>query len=294
MNTDNRSRTPSKPICGACGSHGVGHVCDLPLYIRGGEIADSLWHCRDCGTCIRASDYAKIADLGHFDVASYTNPASEEQLRRDRRDFLRYIVSLTSHSRKRSLRGASVLDVGCSYGHLLEAFRDAGATGCGVEIVENLRRRITDGGYDAYRSLEEIPPARTFDIITMLDVLYYFEKPGDALRRTRELLAPDGILVLRIANRTPLINILRLLGRPITDQQIGDAKHIFSVRGIRRLLEDCGFRIEKTLLREKGKHHRGFLTRLGYDLSLVLSVITRQKLTPGLILLVRPASPPSG
>jgi hypothetical protein len=96
----------------------------------------------------------------------------------------------------------------------------------------------------------------------MLDGLYYFEKPGDALRRTWKLLAPNGILIIRITNRTPLINILRIFKRPITDRHIGDAKHNFSDRGIRHLLEDRGLRIEKTLLREKGKRHQSFTTRL--------------------------------
>lgn len=142
--------------------------------------------------------------------------------------------------------------------------------------------------------MEDVPPTKTYEIITMVDVLYLFEKPGDALRRARTLLASDGILVIRLTNCTPLINVLRAVRRPITDRHLGDAKHNFSVRGIRRLLEDCGFRIEKTLLREQGKVHRGITTRLYYQLSLMLSVITRQKLTPGLILLARPASPLSG
>jgi SAM-dependent methyltransferase len=39
-------------------------------------------------------------------------------------------------------------------------------------------------------------PTQSFDVITVLDTFYYFSDPRRELQRIRELLKPDGLLVM--------------------------------------------------------------------------------------------------
>ncbi|HUU44954.1 MAG TPA: class I SAM-dependent methyltransferase [Acidobacteriota bacterium] len=279
---------PPRRGCGACGSQNVAYVCDLPIYIKGGNLPDTIWRCADCGTYIRAADYDEITQRGHFEVASYTNPDSEERLYRSRKDFFRFIIRLCEQSLGRPIAGARVLDVGCAYGHLLDLLREHGASTTGIEIVDRLREQVARHGHTAYASPDEIPTSERFDAITMLDCLYLFEEPCSALKLYHGILAKDGCLLIRVTNRTPLFSFLRFLGRPVGDAHFGDGKHCFSYRGLKRLLSDAGFSIERIILWEKGKRHQRMAARMYYLLSFILSLIVRRPLTPGLIVIARP------
>ena len=109
----------------------------------------------------------------------------------------------------------------------------------------------------------------------------------------RPHLDADGVMILRIANRVPILNLLRILHRPITEATFGDAKNNFSYRGIRALLEVCGFSVERVILRERGKRALTRTRRAYYLLSLIASTLVRLKLTPGVILVCRRTEPGS-
>jgi SAM-dependent methyltransferase len=228
----------------------------------------------------------------HFNVTSYTVPQVEIHVRLIRIGFLQYIIDLADRYGSPLPTNPRVLDVGAAYGHLLDLFRERGALCAGIEIVGWLRDRLHERGYAAYRAAQEVPPGARFDVITMIDSLYYVQRPGDLLRELRPRLHPDGILVLRVANRTPLFTLMRVVGRTITNDIFGDVKYNFSYRGIRQLLTDCGYQIDSVILNEKGMKIATGTRWLYYKLSLLASHLTGQTLTPGIILICRPGDVP--
>ncbi|MBI5868774.1 MAG: class I SAM-dependent methyltransferase [candidate division Zixibacteria bacterium] len=223
----------------------------------------------------------------HFNVTSYTVPEREEQMRSARTEFFRSIIDLASRCANAPATGPRVLDIGVAYGHLIELYRETGAECTALEIVDQLRERLLAKGYAAYKTALEIPADARFDVITAIDSFYYFEQPVELLRELRPHLKSEGVLIIRLANRTPVFRLLQMLGRPISRDLFGDVKHNFTYGAIRLLLEKTGYRIERTVLTEKGKKGMPFPKWLYYKLSPAVSRITGMKLTPGMILVCR-------
>jgi SAM-dependent methyltransferase len=88
----------------------------------------------------------------------------------------------------------TILDVGCATGTFLAAGSHNWHK-VGVELTEDAARlaRETYGLTVHQGTLEMAPLApRSFDVITMWDVVEHLHHPRETLRRVRELLRPDG------------------------------------------------------------------------------------------------------
>lgn len=163
----------------------------------------------------------------------------------------------------RALRGGPhsgrALDVGCAAGYCLRVLADRGFAVDGVElspvIAREARARL---GEDAVHvgTVETSPHAPgSFDLITLWDVVEHVVDPHALLRRARELLAPGGLLVLETQDvDSPFA---RLLGRRWHHFKHAEHLYHFSPVTIRRLLADCGFRVEELTHRHAGKHVSG-------------------------------------
>lgn len=275
--------------CTACAGSDLVRIGPLPLRTRDGVLEDTILKCRRCGTFVRASDISTPSARTHFDVSEYTNPQHEAMYRASRAGFFDYLIELAERHGGRPASQCRVLDVGASWGHLIDQYRERGATCTAIEISERGRAVLGQKNIATVMSAADLPGDAVFDVVTAIDSLYYFQNPGEALRRLTPHLSPDGVLLVRIANRTPILNLLRVLRYPITEKIFGDVKTNFTYRGFRLLLETAGLRIESVYLREKGKRVRSRARRWYYRLSLVASKIFRCKLTPGIVIVCKHA-----
>jgi 2-polyprenyl-3-methyl-5-hydroxy-6-metoxy-1,4-benzoquinol methylase len=94
----------------------------------------------------------------------------------------------------------SALDVGCGDGLFFDRLREFAGRVEGIEADERLvstsahpKGRIYIAPFDA-----SFRPGKTYSLIVMLDVLEHLRDPAAALRRARELLDPDGTLLLTV------------------------------------------------------------------------------------------------
>ncbi|MBD3299531.1 MAG: methyltransferase domain-containing protein [candidate division Zixibacteria bacterium] len=275
-------------VCYACEGRTLEHVCDMPLYIENGDIQDTVVKCTSCGTYMRLANYADDTVRTHFNVASYTSEKQEENFRHARVGFFEHLIDLALSHLGRPAQDATVLDIGPAYGHYVELFATRGASVTVVELVDRLRNRLADRGFPAYAHIDDIPADQTFDIVSAIDSFYYFQEPAPMLGQMRQRVAPGGLLIMRVTNRPPTFNLMRLLGQSISTDRFGDAKFNYSYAGITRLLERTGFAIERTYLREPGKNHPSKVTAMYYQASLLASMLTGRKLSPGLTLIARP------
>jgi len=108
------------------------------------------------------------------------------------------------------LRGAaSLLDVGCGTGHLLERLSGrAGLHRVGIELnheAAQFARRV------AHCEILEIPledyrPARPFDAITLINVFSHIPSFANMFRALRGAVAPGGKVILRTSEMSPHVS----------------------------------------------------------------------------------------
>jgi 2-polyprenyl-3-methyl-5-hydroxy-6-metoxy-1,4-benzoquinol methylase len=160
-----------------------------------------------------------------------------------------------------------VLDVGCGDGLFLKAMQQLGWTCVGVEpnqnAVEFARTRfeldIRSGEIFAIGAQEN------FDLITLWDALEHTPSPTAVLLRAAKLLPPTGRIALSVPNWD---SFERLIFR---ERWIAlDApRHLyhFSPRTVTRLLNQCGFEIQKLEASAPVLSLASNLLRLGGDLA---------------------------
>ncbi|MFA6443266.1 MAG: class I SAM-dependent methyltransferase [Sterolibacterium sp.] len=109
------------------------------------------------------------------------------------------------------------------------------ARGKGIEVRE--------GSFDSCSALAE------FDCVSFLDVLEHIADPLAALQQARAALRPGGWLLLSVPNVGHWAVVWDLLGGLFEYQPVGilcnTHLRFYSRYGLRTLLEDCGFRVER-------------------------------------------------
>jgi 2-polyprenyl-6-hydroxyphenyl methylase/3-demethylubiquinone-9 3-methyltransferase len=112
-----------------------------------------------------------------------------------------------------SLRGATVLDVGCGGGLLSEALAQRGASVTGLDAAQRplavARLHQSESGLDIdYRqgTAEEFAAERpaAFDLVCCLEMLEHVPDPSSTIRACAELVRPGGQLFFSTINRSPL------------------------------------------------------------------------------------------
>ena len=161
----------------------------------------------------------------------------------------------SSHGRISTMLGgrppAKILDLGCSSGLLAERLTGMGHHVIGVDMYE-----FPDAGErmsDFYKAdlTEGIPPevGTGFDLVLMADVLEHLGKPGKLIEQCKDVLTPEGSVILCVPNIGHWYPRTRtMIGRFDYDQRgILDATHLrfFTRRSIRKLVELSGFTVRR-------------------------------------------------
>ncbi|MEA2337550.1 MAG: hypothetical protein QOE82_1557 [Thermoanaerobaculia bacterium] len=138
-------------------------------------------------------------------------------------------------------RPGRLLDVGFGAGTFLEAARRAGWQTSGVEVslpaVEQARAR----GFDvAHGRLEDAAyPDASFDAVVATEIFEHISDVRPLLRETARILRPGGLLWATTPHGRGLS--ARIIGGPWSVVSPPEHVQLFSIRGMRTLLRDCGF-----------------------------------------------------
>lgn len=120
-----------------------------------------------------------------------------------------------------TLRGASVLDVGCGGGLLSESLAAAGATVTAIDLAPGLLKvaqlHTLESGVEVdYRlsSVEALAAEQPagYDAITCMELLEHVPDPSSVLQACATLLKPGGRLFVSTLNRTPAAFALAIVG----------------------------------------------------------------------------------
>ena len=193
-----------------------------------------LLSCRNCATL-----YTSILPDAP-DVKNYDDYYVPENL--DIPDFIDQRVDEIIASFSAYRQNNRLLDLGCGIGGLLRAAKRAGWNAEGLEIspkaVEYVRAR---GGEVFCGRLDEASyPDGRFDVVASSEVLEHVDDPAAFVSEIARILRPGGLFWATTPH-----------GRGISAKMLGlnwsivvppDHLHLFSLKGIRRLLTSAGFR----------------------------------------------------
>lgn len=196
--------------------------------------------CRECGFT-----FAPTFDDGVI-MATYA------ELRRSGRDrtieTCRQPLYETVLSRTDGEAGRRCLDVGCGAGTFVRLAAGRGWIAVGIDPladpVDTARARLLRARFPS----ADLGASR-FDLVTFFNSLNYLEDPLEALRETRRLLHPGGLIVIRVPNaslhRAILALARRLDGIPAAAAWLGRLPVLhprsFSPRSLGLLLRRSGF-----------------------------------------------------
>ena len=151
---------------------------------------------------------------------------------------------------KQMKSGGSLLDIGCATGTFFHGFKGAEWRLSGVDTSKlAVEKARTEYGAAVFcGTLHEAGyPSRFFDVVTMLDTLYYLPDPAAELREIHRILKDDGVLAIEIPGLTytlareqgPLCWLLDRKWR----RGLANSFHLyyFSPKTIRLLLSMAGF-----------------------------------------------------
>lgn len=168
------------------------------------------------------------------------NPRGHRAVNRAR---IRILLRLWHHLNNQSDpddRPPEFLDVGCSFGALVQEAALAGCAAHGIDISEYAVQEGLHAGLDIRKATPEaLPPWDVpLDLVTMIEVIEHLANPVAALRSLARAMRPGGILVIQTANMD---------GRQA--RRAGPAYHYFlpghlvyfSRRTLTRMLSECGF-----------------------------------------------------
>ncbi|MCA9417498.1 MAG: class I SAM-dependent methyltransferase [Candidatus Omnitrophica bacterium] len=139
------------------------------------------------------------------------------------------------------------LDIGCGIGNLLEAAKSRGCKCYGLDADASLigwAKENTTGTQFATATLDALPFDPPFDIISADNVLEHINNPQPFLMSIHEILAQDGLLVIRVPNYNSLPrHLISLVGRLPTSFVIDPDAHPlnYSASPLRKLFEETGF-----------------------------------------------------
>lgn len=183
------------------------HNIMKPFFRKNGY---TIYECLTCGlkTTDLSEDYESFVEK-YYSKGYYTGDpryAAYASYANDKWHILQNMKHFLSKIKKYK-KGGKLLDVGCAMGYFVELAKNAGFDAYGLDASEfaakkakaRLNGRIQQG------TIEEAKyPEKSFDIITMFDVIEHLGDPARDLQKLLALLKDDGILMIATGNTESL------------------------------------------------------------------------------------------
>lgn len=269
--------------CPACGARATA-PWRLARAADAGRAAAPSYRLERCGACGSAwiadppAESASLYEEGVYAPRGTRLDALVEPLRRlGDRDRLRCFGSFPAAAR--------IHEIGSGDNRLLGALVRAGFRASGSEparpYADAGRRSGLDVTAEAVETLAV--DAESLDGVVLWHVLEHLDDPAAALRRVRGWLKPDGRVVVAVPNLSSVQAAIG--GDRWFHQDVPRHRAQFTARGLHRLLERCGFVIERATTLTVDQSILGMWQTL-------LNRVTREPNVLFLVLKRQPAGPP--
>jgi 2-polyprenyl-3-methyl-5-hydroxy-6-metoxy-1,4-benzoquinol methylase len=165
----------------------------------------------------------------------------------------RYTERLFSKIEKYTDIKGRLIDVGCGTGILMEVAKERGWEVYGQEISSFAVEHCSKKGFKVYNSpLSELNLSeKSFDLITLFDVIAHIKDPVSCISACSKLLKPGGHLVIKTPEHPPylflLANLLSFTGKSRVLLHVPAQIFHFSEESLTNTLPTFGFTLIKTI-----------------------------------------------
>ncbi len=220
-------------LCGYC-------LHRVKYHIKNGDF--NILECFNCGVLFRWPHPTNIKELYNKGYYKGTDKYSYIDEREDK--FLRDIENERRISNLKTFfpvdKELSLLDVGCSFGALVDGATSQGIDAYGIDISDYVRLQACHSRLLQGDICEGVNGR--YSIITMIEVIEHLKDPSKALNNCYNSLENDGILLIQTTNMDSLSR----------KSEGGNSRYFlpghlfyFSLRTLTRLLKKHNFKIEK-------------------------------------------------
>ncbi len=204
--------------------------------------------CRMCGLAYlnpRPPQEAMLSLYADYHARNGGDEASWERL-------MSRVFRESANLLEAALAGAQplrLLDIGCGFGSFVALMRQRGWDAEGIDpSPAAIASALGKGRPVRMGTMEQLrEERRIYDALTMFYVLEHLPDPMGALRKTWDLLAPGGVLLIRVPHTTPIVRLLSPLGLGGTLYDPPFHLYDFSPAVLGEMLRRTGFAKVRTL-----------------------------------------------
>lgn len=242
-----------KTICRSCGADIAKQIIRADFVFMGKE-EHKFWQCEQCDLVylwpapseeeeafFYAKEFEKYMSSRVADGRDWSGPEAHLRTNQDhverRWEFLKNDLTI----------GKDILEIGCSSGFMLDAFKKAGLNPVGIEPSNIFLNFLKKRGHIAFNSLEELNKEtdnRKFDLIVHFFVLEHIRNTEEFLKEQICLLKPNGKIIAEV----PCVNdpLTSLYNIPAFERFYWSIAHhyYFSPKSLSYILDKLGYKYE--------------------------------------------------
>lgn len=167
--------------------------------------------------------------------------------RREKKSILRSLDRQTSYIEQFVDKKENLLEIGCSVGYFLKAARSKGWHVVGTDISSYAVNRCIEQGFEAYtKDLSELISMEVqYQVVVLKHVFEHFPDPLNKLDQLKQLVAPDGLLVINVPNGNYYkIRLLKGYYKKMFSPKVGGYQHYYYYNHLNlcKLLENVNFK----------------------------------------------------
>ncbi|WP_151900698.1 class I SAM-dependent methyltransferase [Sulfurimonas hydrogeniphila] len=222
-------------------------------YVFGGKDEHNFWECSKCGV-IYLYPYLTEEEEKHFYKKEFEKFMSKRV--GDHRDWSnaqKHIDSNQDQVKRRwhflanhLHKGKKILEIGCSSGFMMDAFKNVGLDCYGVEPSGEFLEFLKKNGHQAYESISELKNKESikFDLIVHFFVFEHIANPFDFLKETYEMLNDGGVIIAEIPSATDVLTSVYNI--PTFEKFYWSIAHhyYYNPQSLKYILDELGYKYE--------------------------------------------------